>query len=400
MRKAILATVFVAVTAGALALGVTQSDKIKTFFASNEVYKNEQTQSSSNNAASSSTDLASATQTSQTLTNNQASSLASTGTSNAASTDTAAVATPSTATDTTTTAAATSPTATPDATATASTEASTETAAGTPAMTPVDLGKTAGAAPVKDDVNKTSSLGSQPLTPNQVQAANTAPAVDTANAAAMPADSKGTFEVDVKKALENRSVGSASAPLTVHDYSSLTCPHCAHFHNEIYPKIKEKYIDTGKVRWVFNSFPLNEPALKAEMVARCAPGGDDQYFKLTDFMFKNQERWAFTDQPVPNLNMLLKIAGVTDNVFLSCINNKELEAGLLKAAQESTEKYKIDATPSFVFNDGLKTFSGVGSYEGFADDIDHALKALAGPRAQKPLTADLPATTPPATDKK
>src|SRR5690606_4916355 len=111
---------------------------------------------------------------------------------------------------------------------------------------------------------------------------------------------------DVKAALKDHSIGAADAPIVIEDFSSLTCPHCAFFHNTIFPKIKENYIDKGKVRWVFKGFPLNEPALRAEMVARCAPG--DNYAKLADYMYANQPKWAFASDPLGTLNIMLRVA--------------------------------------------------------------------------------------------
>ena len=209
----------------------------------------------------------------------------------------------------------------------------------------------------------------------ETPAAGDEKSADTAATPAEPAvaETKTTFKPDVAAALQDVSIGSANAPLVVYDFSSLSCPHCAHFHNEILPKIKADYIDKGKVRWVFHGFPLNEPALKGEMVARCAP--KDQYIKLQDLMYQNQERWAFADNPIPNLSMLLKLAGITDDMFLGCVNDKDLQAALLKKIQEEGDKYKIEATPSFVINDGEKVISGAGSYEGFAFDLDALLKA-------------------------
>ncbi len=192
--------------------------------------------------------------------------------------------------------------------------------------------------------------------------------------AATDEEPKTKFVVDVARALKDREVGSKSAPLTVYDFSSLTCPHCAYFHLNIYPKVKEKYIDTGKVRWVFRGFPLNDPALKGEMLARCAP--EDQYEKLTKLMFENQDRWAFTSDPIANLNMLVRVAGINDDMFLACVNNKDLERGLAAAAQVAGDKYKVASTPTFIFNEGVKNFSGAGSYEGFALDLDQTLKGL------------------------
>lgn len=239
-------------------------------------------------------------------------------------------------------------------------------------MTPVDLDNlptSADADAVDPDAGKTPEEAALPPTRDpgaaEQSAAKNSEAERLEKAAA-------DIKIDVAAALKDREIGAANAPVTVYDFSSLTCPHCAHFHNEVLPKIKKDYIDTGKVRWVFRGFPLNEPALKGEMIARCAPR--DQYEKLQDLMYQNQERWAFEENPLANLNMLLRLAGISDEMFLACVNNTELQAALLEKYQKDGEKFDINSTPTFVFNDGQKKFSGAGTYEGFSFDLDAMLR--------------------------
>jgi protein-disulfide isomerase len=315
MRKSILVTVAIAAVAIGLALGVSQSDNIKAAYEG--VFKPEQSTQDS---------IASAVSDPETTT--------------VASEETEAT-TPATTTE-----------ATP-AEEPATTETVTADATTAPAMTEVDLDKAPAAT--QEDLNAQS-----PAAGEEAAATEEAPATK--------------YKVDVQASLQDRSIGSASAPITVYDFSSLTCPHCAVFHNQVLPKVKQYYIDTGKVRWVFKGFPLNEPALKAEMIARCAP--KDQYIKLIDLMYENQARWAFEESAMANLNMMLRLAGVSDDQFLACANSKELQEGYLKEVQANTEKFDLKATPTFVFNDGEKTFSGGGTYEGFAFDLDALLKTI------------------------
>jgi protein-disulfide isomerase len=185
---------------------------------------------------------------------------------------------------------------------------------------------------------------------------------------------KTELKLDVAEQMKDHEYGSPSAPLTVYDYSSLTCPHCANFHNTILPKVKQYYIDTGKVRWVVRTFPHNEAALRAEMLARCQPR--DQYLKMVDMLFSEQQRWAMTSTPLPNLAVLVRIAGIDQAKFQACTTHKELEAAVLKMAQDGTEKYKIGSTPTFIFNDGEKKLEGGGSYESFAYELDTQLKKI------------------------
>lgn len=334
MRKSILVTAAIAVTAGALALAFAQTEQGKTFFG---------------------------TQTEQTTQELIASAM-TTETNDAETVDAETAAVEET-TDQDTVAEAT-----PTETTTQPTMAS-ETAG----MTPVDLDNvptTDTAAVATTDTQATLNEQSPAAGEETAAEAETSP-VGSATAETP----KETIKIDIAAALKDREIGSKDAPVTVYDFSSLTCPHCAHFHNDVLPKIKKEYIDTGKVRWVFHGFPLNEPALKGEMISRCAP--NDQYQKLQDLMYKNQERWAFDENPMANLNMFLRLAGITDDMFLSCVNNTELQEALMKKYQAEGEKFEISSTPTFIFNDGAKKFSGAGTFEGFAYDLDALLKQAA-----------------------
>lgn len=221
-------------------------------------------------------------------------------------------------------------------------------------------------APALADSSSTSSAALNEQSP----AAGEETAAEATEAVAEETSSA-PFTVDVAAALKDRVVGNADAPIVVEDYSSLTCPHCAFFHNSIYPKIKENYIDKGKVRWVFKGFPLNEPALRAEMVARCAPG--DNFIKLTEYMYENQPKWAFADDPMGTLNVMLRVAGVSNDVFTACSTNSELELAMAKRIEEAAEKHDINSTPTFIVN-GKKSIAGAGTYVGFAYDLDRILR--------------------------
>lgn len=277
---------------------------------------------------------------------------------------------------------------TTDATTVASTTtppAATPAPAPTADTTAAAMPATAPATPTAPTADATSSSAMTPVNLDAAQAKLNAEA--PASGSDKPADTtapKTTFKPDVAAALQDISIGSNDAPLTIYDFSSLSCPHCGHFHNDVLPQIKKNYIDTGKVRWVFKGFPLNDPALKAEMIARCVP--KDQYLKMIDLMYANQERWAFSASPIPNLSMLVKLAGVTDDMFLGCVNSKELQDGLLKKIQADSDKYKLNSTPTFIINDGEKKIEGAGSYEGFAFDLDALLKAKEAAKATPAAT--------------
>lgn len=352
-NSTILVTLAIAVAAGSLGYALSQAQKSNlTDPATTTLEQSADTNTAQNDtvAADTNTTTASATPAADT-TAATTMTTAETAATNTSATDTAV--------DETTTAAA----------ATTTSDTAADTAAAETATTP-DTTTT-------DTAAATTTPATEAMTPTTLD--SQAPAAGEATTAAEEAPAEEPrpemkFNMDVKAALQDRSIGSPTAPITVEDYSSLSCPHCAAFHNEILPEVKKNYIDTGKVRWIFRGFPLNDPAMKAEMLTRCAP--KEQYTKLQDLIYQNQVRWAFTDDPLPNLNMLLRIAGISDEMFLSCVNNKEIEAGLAKKIAAAADKYKINSTPTFVMNKGAKTFSGAGTYTGFAYDLDNLLKDI------------------------
>jgi len=154
----------------------------------------------------------------------------------------------------------------------------------------------------------------------------------------------------VKKAMEDRVMGKKDAPVTIIEYGSLTCPHCANFTKEIFPSVKEKLIDTGKAKFIFRDFPLDKFALKAAMMARCV--ASDKYFNMIEVIFNNQTRWATAKDPIKALSQLASLAGMNGKDFKACVSNKELENAILKNMQAAQKKYSLKATPSFLFNGG------------------------------------------------
>ncbi len=172
--------------------------------------------------------------------------------------------------------------------------------------------------------------------------------------------------------LADRVLGDPNAPVTILDYSSMTCPHCAAFHTETLPKIKEKYIDTGKVKLVFRDFPLDQAALRASMLERCAPA--ERYFPLVDVLFKSQAQWSRGSDPAKALAQYGKLAGMSQATIDACLANQPLADGILQSRLTGADKYKVESTPTFVLNDGAATISGAQSFETFAAAIDKLLK--------------------------
>lgn len=147
--------------------------------------------------------------------------------------------------------------------------------------------------------------------------------------------------------LPDQSLGKADAPVTVIEYGSMTCPHCADFHSKTFPTLKEKYIDTGKVRFIFREYPLDEVALSASMLARCA--GDAKYFPMVDVLFQQQRRWA-TNDPLPQLLVIARQAGFSQKTFEDCLSDKKLYADVAAMRDRGNNKYKVESTPTFFIN--------------------------------------------------
>jgi protein-disulfide isomerase len=144
-------------------------------------------------------------------------------------------------------------------------------------------------------------------------------------------------------------LGKADAPVTIVEYASLTCSHCANFHNNVYPALKEKYIDTGKVRFVLREFPLDNLAAGAAMLARCAGGDATQ--AMIGVLFKTQEKWAFVrGSAVPELFKLAQQAGFTQERFDSCLNDKPTLNLIVSARDKASKDFGVNSTPTFFIN--------------------------------------------------
>ncbi|WP_431858404.1 DsbA family protein [Azospirillum sp.] len=180
--------------------------------------------------------------------------------------------------------------------------------------------------------------------------------------------------IDTTKALGERVLGDPKAPVTILDYSSMTCPHCARFHTETLPKIKETYIDTGKAKLVFRDFPFDQWALRASMLARCAP--PERYFPLLDVLFKGQAQWASAKDPGAALTQIGKLAGLSEATIKACWEDKALADGILNSRLEGQNKDKVESTPTFILTSGSGTtkVEGAQPFEKFAEAIDKLAK--------------------------
>ncbi len=174
------------------------------------------------------------------------------------------------------------------------------------------------------------------------------------------------------EALPDMVMGKADAPVTIIEYASMTCPHCAHFQETTFPELKKQYVDTGKVRYIFREFPLDNLAAAAFMLARCA-GKDDssRYFAMVDTMFKQQRTWA-VEKPLPPMLAIAKQAGFTEQSFNACLANQPILDGIEKVRSRAVKDFKVESTPTFFIN-GTKV-TGALSIEEMAKVIDPYLK--------------------------
>lgn len=180
--------------------------------------------------------------------------------------------------------------------------------------------------------------------------------------------------VDVAKLMEpsplgEKSLGKEDAPVTIVEYASMTCGHCANFHKNTLPEIKKQYIDTGKVRMIFREFPLDPVSAAGFMLARCAP--EEKYFDVMDALFADQRAWAFTNAPYNSMLNFSKQLGFTQESFEACLTNQSLLDGVNAVRDKGGNEFKVDSTPTFFIN-GEKV-SGALSFEEMSKIIDKNL---------------------------
>lgn len=165
---------------------------------------------------------------------------------------------------------------------------------------------------------------------------------------------KGPAEIPVDELMKRDDlpdlvVGPENAKVTIVEYASMTCGHCMAFHTKVFPELKKKYVETGKVRFIFREFPLDPRAFAASMLARCA--GPDKSMAMIEALFETQEQWAFVrENPTPKLFEIAKQAGFTQESFDKCLTDQKLLDQLTNGHTRASEVFGINATPTFFIN--------------------------------------------------
>jgi protein-disulfide isomerase len=189
------------------------------------------------------------------------------------------------------------------------------------------------------------------------------------------ADAMAQSAADVAKpvSLPDMALGPANAPVTIIEYASMTCPHCAAFNAEVFPKIKSTYIDTGKIRYVFREFPLDIKAAAGSMLSRCIAKGDPaKYFAVTDLLFKQQSDWV-AKNTTETLTRIGKQAGLSQQAVDDCLKDQSLLDKIVADQKFANEVLKVNSTPTFFLNGEM--IKGETSFEEFDKRIKSLLKS-------------------------
>lgn len=180
--------------------------------------------------------------------------------------------------------------------------------------------------------------------------------------------------------------GDKNAPITMIEYASLSCPHCAAFYSDGFPKLKEEFIATGKVKFVYRDYPLNQPALVAGMLALCQVkdkvADAEKYYNFIKVLFKTQDSWAFAEDFALKLETIAKLDGMSAEKFTKCIKDSKTQDLILKSRMAATKDLQIQSTPTFFV--GNEMVSGYGGY----GDLKSVIEKKLAESPTKPTTPD------------
>jgi protein-disulfide isomerase len=177
-------------------------------------------------------------------------------------------------------------------------------------------------------------------------------------------------DVAVPSPLGDLILGDEKASVTIIEYASMTCPHCGAFATETYPKLKASYIDTGKVKYIFREFPLDDLAMAGAMLARCAGKTDSKRaFDLIEIFFQKQREWV-VQRPIEPIKNLIKQVGLGEKDFEACLNDRDLSAKILEGQERASKVLGVNSTPTFFINGQMQ--KGAMSF----DELEKVLKPL------------------------
>lgn len=188
------------------------------------------------------------------------------------------------------------------------------------------------------------------------------------NASAQSSDTVPVKDLMQAGPLGDRVLGKDDAPVTIVEYASFTCVHCANFHIGTMPALKEKYLDSGKVKLVFREFPFDAMATAMSMLARCTP--TERYYPLVDLFFRRQEAIMTSQKPLEELQSAARLAGFTQESFEACLKNQAIYDGVNAVKKHGAETLGVNSTPTFFING--KRVSGSQSIA----DLDKLLEPL------------------------
>ena len=195
------------------------------------------------------------------------------------------------------------------------------------------------------------------------------------SSSAVPADGGG--KLTVKLTPSDHTLGIPNAPIQFVEYAAPTCPHCAHWDEDVFPQFKTNYVDTGKVYYVFRVFPLNSVDVAVEAMSRCLP--KDSYFQFINMMFRNQVKWDPDGNNIPDVHQALidmgRIAGMSAEKVNSCISNQAELKKIAAIGEHANKVYGINGTPSFIINGNLTR--QVVTWQGLQDYLNDKLKQQA-----------------------
>lgn len=201
----------------------------------------------------------------------------------------------------------------------------------------------------------TEAVTSQPAAPDTTESASPAavqmpePAAEEPTRVAEAQTEAGKAATDAgSQKFDDIVLGDPDAPVTVIEYASMTCPHCARFHANTLPELKEQYIETGKVKYIMRAFPLDNLAAAAFLLARCVDA--DKYYPFADMLFEKQSQWANADEPLDELRQITKVAGFTEEKFNGCLRDQEALNYIQQVRDTGNQKYDIRSTPTLIIN--------------------------------------------------